>query len=113
MKIPALSWFSAFVLTGAVSASALTIELDYTHDLAATDFFGTYAMAKSALEQAASDISEVLNSSLGAISSPESEGVTGTVNDTDITFDWRFTYTNSLDRRFERAHDVHFGRKYG
>lgn len=81
-------------LIGVIPASALTIELDYTHDAAATDFFGTYATAKTALEKAASDISDVLDSTLGAISSTQSEGVTGTVNATSVTFDWKFSYTN-------------------
>ena len=81
-------------LLSAVSASALTIELDYTHDSVATDFFGTYATAKSALEQAASDIGDVLNSSIGAITSTQSEGVTGTSGSTTVTLDWKFTYTN-------------------
>ncbi|MBT5904088.1 MAG: hypothetical protein HOH58_18475 [Opitutaceae bacterium] len=81
-------------MLSAVSVSALTIELDYTHDAAATNFFGTYTTAKGALEKAASDISDVLNSSLGAITSTQSEGVTGTVNSTNVTFDWKFSYTN-------------------
>lgn len=93
MKHP-LSRYLPLAVLSAASVSALTIELDYTHDAAATDFFGTYGTAKSALEKAATDISAVLNSSLGAISSTQSEGVTGTVNSTSVTFDWEFTYTN-------------------
>ncbi|GAB5561587.1 MAG: hypothetical protein SynsKO_32340 [Synoicihabitans sp.] len=112
MNILQLPRMIAGLTVTALSASALTIELDYSHDAAGTDFFGTYTAAKSALEKAASDISDVLNSSLGEISTGNSESVSGSSGSTTVNLDWRFSYTNPDDgssetlETFSRAADA-------
>src|SRR6188768_4274803 len=72
-----------------LSASALTINLDYSQDT--TDFFGLNPVAKLALEAAASDLSSYFAPSLGAVNT---DVFTGTNGSSTATFNWKLTYTN-------------------
>ena len=73
----------------ALTASAITISIDYTYD--STSFFSTYTDARDALEQAANDVGSVINSSLGAISTDVFVGTSGS---TSATLDWSMNFTN-------------------
>lgn len=73
----------------AVSAPALTIEIDYTYDT--SGFFTTYSVARNALEKAADDISTAITSSLDEITTDVFAGVNG---GTTATLDWKLTFTN-------------------
>ncbi len=72
-----------------VQSRAITITIDYTYD--STGFFTTYTDAKNALEQAATDIGSVINSSLGAVST---DMYTGTNGSSTATVDWSLNFTN-------------------
>ncbi len=74
-------------------AAALTINLNYSYDSAAGGFFSQNAVAKAALEAAATDISMAITSTLGGISSSQYT-VTGTNGSTSAVFDWNYTITN-------------------
>lgn len=80
------------LITGISSQiSALTISIDYTHDLATDNFFGTNATAKAALEAAASDLSNAINSSLGAVSNSFFTGTNGT---SSVDLEYSYFYEN-------------------
>lgn len=78
---------SLLLFVGVTQLQAFNIQLDYTHDT----FFGSNPTAKAAIEAAAADVSGVLTSSLGAVTS---DLFTGTNASTTVTFDWKLTYTN-------------------
>jgi len=81
--------FLSLLLAAAPFAEALTINLDYSFD--STNFFGTNTTAKAALEAAASDLSAVIQPSLGAVST---DIFTGTNGSTSVTADWFLTFHN-------------------
>ncbi|BDS06038.1 hypothetical protein NT6N_10780 [Oceaniferula spumae] len=72
------------------SASAFEIELDYGYDSSSDNFFGTNAAAKSALEQAASDISSLISTRLAPVTNP----FVGSNGGTTSTFDWDYVFRN-------------------
>lgn len=71
--------------------SALTVEIDYSFD--SSGFFSTNLTARAALEQAATDVSNAITTSLGALS-PSTLAFTGTNGATTATADWRLAFTN-------------------
>ncbi|CAM2903458.1 hypothetical protein [Rariglobus hedericola] len=78
-------------ITALQSASALTIVVDYTYDT--DNFFGSNAGASAALNQAASDVSAVITSSLGALT-PSTLSFSGVNGGTTATADWSVNFTN-------------------
>jgi hypothetical protein len=72
-------------------AGALTVTLNYSHDAAAANFFGTYPAAKAALEQAALDVSELIESVPLAISNDYFVGTSGAA---EVLFDLDLRYRN-------------------
>jgi hypothetical protein len=70
---------------------AFTVILDYTYD--STGFFSTNLVAKAALEQAATDLSNFITSPLGAIT-PSTMSFTGTNGSTTATVDWKLSFSN-------------------
>ncbi|MHA3772047.1 hypothetical protein ACXR0O_10970 [Verrucomicrobiota bacterium sgz303538] len=82
----------ATILLATVStACALTIQVDYSYDAAAGNFFGLNPLAKAAVNQAAADLSAAVTSVLGAV--PD-DVFTGTNGDTSATFDWDLRFQN-------------------
>jgi hypothetical protein len=75
----------------ASSAHALTINLDYGHDTATDNFFGSNATAKAALEKARDDIQNAITSVLGAMSTDTVIGVNGS---TSAHYNFALNYTN-------------------
>ena len=73
----------------AQSASAITIQLDFTHDT----YITTNATAQAALTQAADDVSAAITTSLTAITGSD-DPITGNNGSTSVTVDWSFSYTN-------------------
>jgi len=71
------------------TASAVDIDLDYSHDA----YFAANATAKAAVEAAAADISAAITSSLAPIDVLD-DTIVGTNGVTSVTFDWHFTYKN-------------------
>lgn len=82
------------LLAAAASAPALTIQLDYTFDIAdGGNFFGTHPAARTTLEQAAADLGAAITSSLTAVSGGTfSASNQGTI----ATFDWDFDFLNPV-----------------
>jgi hypothetical protein len=87
MKTPRFLLVALF----AAKAQAFTVVLDYTYD--STGFFTSNLVAKAALEQAATDLSNLITSPLGAIS-PSSMSFTGNVSGTTATADWKLSFSN-------------------
>ena len=73
------------------SASALTLVIDYTHDAAAQNFFGTFPLAKAALEKAALDLGSVITSQPAALTNDFFGVASGSV---DLALDLDLKYTN-------------------
>ena len=96
MKQPALFRYSPILALSAVllsPADAFTIQMDYSFDEAASDFFSNSPFAKAALEAAATDVSNALTSTFGAISGSQYT-VTGINGSTSATFDWGYNIAN-------------------
>lgn len=72
-------------------AQALTIVLDYSHDISTDNFFGTNATAKAALEQARNDLQTAITTTLAAVGSDTAQGTNG---GTTATYDFNLSYTN-------------------
>lgn len=72
-------------------AQALTLVLDYSHDIATDNFFGTNATAKAALEQARNDLQNAITTTLAAVTSDTVQGTNGS---TTATYDFSLSYTN-------------------
>ncbi len=91
--MPPLRQITALALAASLSipssVSAITVQIDYTYDT--SGFFTTYAVAKNALDQAASDIRAAITSSLGAITTDTYSGVNG---GTTASLDWSLSFTN-------------------
>ncbi len=71
------------------SASALTLQIDYSYDAATDNFFAMHPAAQAALEAAAARVSSIITSTPGAISENYFEGTSGPDSvafDLDITF---------------------------
>lgn len=66
-----------FLLALASTGWALQIDLDYSLDQANGDFFGQHQVAKDALAKAASDISQLITTSLGAVTQNHFVGTSG------------------------------------
>jgi hypothetical protein len=90
LVLPTAGWLAGWGL-GVPSAPALTVTLNYTHDAAAENFFGTNPAAKAALEQAALDVSELITSNPTAIATDYFVGSSGTA---DVYFDFDLQYKN-------------------
>jgi hypothetical protein len=85
---------SLAVLLWASSASAITIQLDYTYDLQdGGDFFGTHPTAKATLEQAAADLSVAITSSFTTV---PGDTFTGSSGGYTATIDWDLFFTNPV-----------------
>ncbi|QDS97014.1 hypothetical protein [Adhaeretor mobilis] len=67
------------------------IILDYSHDLATDNFFGSTATAKAAVDAAAADINALISTTLSPIASNQ---VVGTSGSTSLTLNWNWSYTN-------------------
>lgn len=86
MKTPALA---ALIACAALSsASALTIQIDYTYDT----FFATNSTAKATLEKAAADLSHYLGAT--TISAVPASSFTGVNGDSTVTLDWGLSFQN-------------------
>jgi hypothetical protein len=87
----------ALWLCGGLPARALTIQLDYTYDVADAfgggSFFSGNLAARAALEKAAADLGAAISPSLGVVTT---DVFTGTSGSTDATFDWRLSVENPV-----------------
>ncbi len=85
------------VLTALLCATsplmALNIELDFSHDEAADQFFSSNPAARSAVQKAAQDIGDMLSNSMSAITQDTYNGSNG---DTNASFDWSWSYINPV-----------------
>ncbi|MCC5022915.1 MAG: hypothetical protein J6386_09020 [Candidatus Synoicihabitans palmerolidicus] len=79
-------------LASAQSLPAGIIEIDYSYD--SSGVFTSNTAARTALEQAASDIGSVITSSLGAISEGQSASIQGSSGGTVIDYDWTISFKN-------------------
>ncbi|MET0263668.1 MAG: hypothetical protein ABW223_12265 [Rariglobus sp.] len=79
------------LLTATHQASAISIVIDYSYDTG--NFFSSHAGASAALERAALDVSNVITSSLGALS-PSTLTYTGTNGETSATVNWSLSFKN-------------------
>src|SRR5687767_13600396 len=91
MKIlPAAVTFAGMSLFAAPS-EALTLVLDYTHDIATDNFFNTHPVAKASLEKARDDIQTAIITTLATIGT---DSVTGMNGITTANYDFSHAYTN-------------------
>jgi hypothetical protein len=67
------------------------LSIDYTHDAAAENFFGTYPLAKAALEKAVTDLEAVITSQPVALTNDFFEASSG---DVSLALDLDLKYTN-------------------
>ncbi len=85
------------VLTALLCATsplmALNIELDFSHDEAADQFFSSNPDAQSAVQKAAQDIGSMLTNSMSAITQDTYSGTNGS---TTASFDWAWSYINPV-----------------
>lgn len=88
MKVLVLAGCSALL---SAAAHALTIQIDYTYDVATDNFFNANPIAKATLEKAAADLSAYLGPSLSAVSATSFSGTNRT---TTATFDWELHFDN-------------------
>ncbi|MBT8044447.1 MAG: hypothetical protein KJO79_05795 [Verrucomicrobiae bacterium] len=72
---------------------AFNIELDFSHDSGGDNFFATNTAAKSAVEQAAQDIGNLITTALA----PVKESYSGEDGFTTVAFNWEYLYTNPDD----------------
>lgn len=80
----------------AFPANALTIQLDYSHDIAnGGNFFGNNPVAKAALETAAANLGAAILPTLGAVPTDVYTGLSIS-EDTTATINWRLTYKNPV-----------------
>lgn len=87
----ALRLFSAACCLLYSQASAISIVLDFSHDAATDNFFGSNPTALASIEKARNDLQSVISTTLGAISS---DTVTGSSGSTSATYNFSHSYTN-------------------
>lgn len=87
------SLFAILVATAGLipPASALTLQIDYSYDIASYNFFGSNPTARTALEKAVSDIEAAITTVLGPILSNQVVGSNGATTA-------NFTITSFLER---------------
>jgi hypothetical protein len=88
LPVPIL-WGAA--LAWATPAAGLDLKVNYTHDLAAENFFNTYPAAKAALEQAALDVGNLISVAPTEISAEYFPGAAGPA---EVNFDLDLRYRN-------------------
>lgn len=83
------------------TASALTIELDYTYDTndfsaggGTVGFFASNATAKTALEAAAFDLGRSITGNLAAINLAAGDSISGSSNGTSVSYNPKWTFTD-------------------
>ncbi len=90
---------SLTLLAMSVRAAALTIQLDYSYDIAnGGNFFGNHADAKASLEAAAADLSTAITSSLAAV---PMDVFTATQSGATATFNWSLEINNPVTDGFD------------
>ena len=81
------------ILCATLPAMGLEIELDFTHDEEAEQFFSSNSEARSAVEKAAEDLGFLLTNSMTQVSKDVFEGINGSAK---ASFDWSWSYTNPV-----------------
>lgn len=91
-KIITLSTLLATLATSHVGA--INIELDYSYDAAADNFFATHPQAKAALDQAAADIGALIPTGLAPVTSSYTGSSSDGSRSATATFSWEYLYEN-------------------